>query len=112
MSAKKMFNLSEYLEEKRSSIKLGEEEFEISDGFNDLLKIDALSDQKETMTTTDFVKEFLGVALGEETAKMLIGRNYSTKLYIQVMHCIEEVYSGVSESEKEDAKSSEQPSLV
>lgn len=111
MSAK-MFNLSEYLEEKKSSIKLGDEEFEISDGFNDLLKIDALSEQKETMSTTEFVKEFLAVALGEENATKLLGRNYSTKLYIQVMHCIEEVYSGVSESEKEDAKSTEQPTLV
>lgn len=112
MSAK-VYNLSEYLEEKKATIQLGEETYEISDGFNDLLKIDALSEQRDSMPTTEFVKEFLGVALGKEAAEHLIAKNYRTKVYIEIMNCIEEVYSGVSEDEKEDASSiGEQPTLV
>ena len=47
--AAKVYDLSAYLEEKPATIKLGTEEFAISDGFNDLLKIDALSNRKEEM---------------------------------------------------------------
>ena len=97
--AAKVFNLSEYLEEKKSVIKLGEDEYEVSDGFNDLLKIDALTNQKDDMDNTEFVKEFLKIALGEEQAQKLIAKNYSTKIYIKIMHCIEEVYSDSSGSE-------------
>ena len=93
MSAK-VFDLSSYLEEKRSTIKLGDQEFEISDGFNDLLKIDALSNRRDEMSSPEFVKEFLNIALGEESAKELLGRNYKVSFYVEVMNCIEKVYSG------------------
>ena len=93
MSAK-VYDLSQYLEEKKSTIKLGNEEFEISDGFNDLLKIDALSNRKDELESTEFVKEFLKIALGEEVAIMLIERNYKIKVYMEIMECIEKVYSG------------------
>lgn len=109
MSAK-VFDLSSYLEEKQATIKLGDEEFAISDGFNDLLKIDALSRKRENMETTEFVKEFLNIALGEKVAEDLIARNYSTKVYIKIMSCIEEVYGGASEDGQEGASS--KPELV
>ena len=104
----KVYDLSAYLEEKPATIKLGEEEYEISDGFNDLLKIDALSNRKDEMSSTDFVQEFLKIALGEEVATELIARNYKTKIYIRIMNCIEEVYSGISEDEDQEGASSEE----
>lgn len=106
----KVFDLSSYLEEKKATIKLGDEELVISDGFNDLLKIDALSKRRDEMDTTEFVKEFLKIALGDEVANKLISKNYSTKIYVKIMHCIEEVYSG--DSEQEGASSEQKPELV
>ena len=110
--AAKVYDLSAYLEEKPATIKLGTEEFAISDGFNDLLKIDALSNRKEEMDSTEFVQEFLKIALGEEAAAKLISRNYRTKVYVKIMNCIEEVYSGISDEEQEGASSQERPQLV
>lgn len=106
----KVYDLSSYLEEEKSVIKFGDEEFEISDGFNDFLKIDALSNRKGEMDTPEFVQEFLRIALGREKANELFARNYKIKVYIKIMNCIEEVYSGSSDDE-EDA-SNERTSLV
>lgn len=106
----KVFDLSAYLEEKPATIKLGNEEFTISDGFNDLLKIDALSNRKEELSSAEFVQEFLKIALGEEVATMLINRNYKTKVYVKIMSCIEEVYGG--SDEQEGASSEEADELV
>lgn len=108
MSAK-VYDLSQYLEEKKSTIKLGNEEFEISDGFNDLLKIDALSNRKDELESTEFVKEFLKIALGEDVAIMLIERNYKVKVYMEIMTCIEKVYSG-DDDDKEGPE--EKPAMV
>lgn len=105
----KVFDLSSYLEEKKSTIKLGEEEFEINEGFNDLLKIDALSNRRDEMESTEFVTEFLKIALGEEAAETLIERNYKSSVYLKIMNCIEEVFKGEDE---EDAMSTNQPTLV
>ena len=103
----KAFDLSSYLEEKKSTIKLGDEVFEVSDGFNDLLKIDALANRKSELESADFIKEFLTISLGEDAATKLIERNYPIKLYIKVMNCIEEIYSGDSNEEQEGASSQE-----
>lgn len=97
----KVFDLSSYLEEEKAVIKFGEEEFEISDGFNDLLKVDALASRREEMDTTEFIREFLKISLGPEVAEELIKRNYKTKVYIKIMNCIEEVYSGITDEEQE-----------
>lgn len=110
--AAKVYDLSSYLEEKPATIKLGDDEFAISDGFNDLLKIDALSNRKEEMASTDFVQEFLKIALGEEAAAKLIAKNYRTNIYVKIMNCIQEVYSGISDDEKEGASSEERAELV
>lgn len=106
----KVYDLSSYLEEKPAIIKLGDEELEISDGFNDMLKIDALSNRKDEMSSTEFVQEFLKIALGEEAATRLIERNYRTNVYLEIMNCINDAYS--SDSEKEDASSNERTELV
>ena len=108
----KVYDLSSYLEEKPAVIKLGEEEFEISDGFNDLLKIDSLSKRKDEYEEVAFVQEFLKIALGEEVATKLIERNYKTKVYIKIMQCIEEVYSGNSGDEQEGASSEQGTDMV
>ena len=99
MSAK-VFDLSSYLEEKKAIIKLGEEEFEISDGFNDLLKIDALSNRRDELSSSEFVREFLSISLGLEAADKLISRNYKIKIYTEIINCIQKVYSG-DEDEQE-----------
>ena len=65
----KVYDLSGYLEEKRAKIVIGVHEFEIRDGFNDLLKIDALTSKREELGSTEFVKEFLNISLGEEATK-------------------------------------------
>ena len=109
--AAKVYDLSAYLEEKPATIKLGDEEITISDGFNDLLKIDALTERKDELSSTEFVQEFLKIALGEENATKLIERNYKTSIYIKIMNCIEEVYSGISD-EDEDLPSSEKGTEV
>lgn len=102
----KVFDLSSYLNEVKATIKLGDTVYPINDGFNDLLRIDALSERRGELTTTEFVKEFLGIALGEETAQSLINKNYPTKVYIKIMNCIQEVYAG---DEEQEGASSEEP---
>lgn len=91
--AAKVYDLSMYLEEKAAKIKLGEDEFEVRDGFNDLLKIDALSNRRDELGTTEFIKEFLSISLGDEAAEKLISKNYKTKVYVKIMESIEAVYS-------------------
>ena len=110
--AAKVFDLSSYLEEKPSTIKLGEDEFTISDGFNDLLKIDALSNRRDEMNTTEFVREFLKISLGEESANKLLEKNYKTSVYLKIMKCIQKVYSGDAEDDKEGASSQQRGELV
>lgn len=107
----KVYDLSSYLEEKKSTIKLGDIVLEINDGFNDLLKIDALSGRRADMETSEFVQEFLKVALGEEQAKLLLSKNLSTKVYIKIMNCIQEVYAGEDE-EQEGVSKQEEGELV
>lgn len=99
--AVKMFDLSSYLEESKSKITIGEEEYEISNGFNDLLKIDALAARREQLGTAEFIKEFLVIALGKEGAEKLINKNYSTKLYLKIMDCIQSVYSDDDNDQEE-----------
>lgn len=105
----KVFDLSSYLEEKKATIKLGDLEVEINDGFNDLLKIDALTNRKDELEMTEFVKEFLRIALGVDVADKLIAKNYRTHVYVKIMDCIQEVYAGSNEQE---GASSEKPELV
>lgn len=108
----KVYDLSSYLEDKPSTIKLGDDEFTISDGFNDLLKIDALSNRKSELDTMEFVREFLNIALGEENAAKLIAKNYKTSVYLKIMDCINEEYGGGSAEDSEGASSIEKPELV
>lgn len=106
----KVFDLSSYLEEKKAVIKLGEEEIEVRDGFNDLLKIDALSNRREELGTAEFVQEFLKISLGDEKATKLFDKNYPIRIYIEIMNCIQAVYSG--DDDQEGASSSKKPELV
>lgn len=96
----KVFDLSEYLEEKKSKIVIGDLEVEVKDGFNDLLKIDALTSKKDELGSTEFVQEFLRIALGEEQANKLIGLNLPVAAYVKIMNCIQEVYSGAVEGDE------------
>ena len=97
--AAKVFDLSSYLEEKKSTIKLGNDEFVVDDGFNTLLKIDALSNRRDELGGAEFVHEFLKLSLGEQAANQLLERNYSFSIYVKIMECIEKVYSGDDEQE-------------
>ena len=103
----KVYDLSSYLEEKAATIKLGEDEFEIKDGFNDLLKIDALSNRREELGSAEFAKEFLRIALGNEVAEQLFARNYRTKVYVKIMECVQEIYAGNDEQEGAGSERSE-----
>lgn len=106
----KVYDLSAYLEEKAATIKLGEDEYEISDGFNDLLKIDALANRRGEMNNAEFVKEFLTVSLGKEAADNLIAKNYKIKVYMKIIESIQNSLTG-GEEEQEGA-SSERTELV
>ena len=110
--AAKVYDLSSYLQEEKSTIKIGEEVFQISDGFNDLLKIDALSNRKDELGTTEFVKELLKISLGEEAGNKLLERNYPVKIYMKIMSCIQEVYGNGDDEEQEGASSNTQAELV
>lgn len=103
--AAKVFDLSSYLEEKKATIKIGNDEYTVSDGFNDLLKIDALSNRKDEMGTSEFVQEFLKVALGHDAGTELLSKNYPVRVYMKIMECIEQVYGG---DEEQEGASSEQ----
>lgn len=105
----KVYDLSAYLEEKKAVIKLGEDEYEISDGFNDLLKIDALASRRDEISNSEFVSEFLSISLGKEAAEKLIAKNYKTKIYMKIIESIQNAISG--DEEQEDA-SSESTELV
>lgn len=105
----KVYDLSAYLEEKNATIKLGEDEYEISDGFNDLLKIDALSNRRDELSNAEFVQEFLTVALGKEAAEKLIAKNYKTKVYMKIIESIQDSLTG---GEEQEGASSERPELV
>lgn len=106
----KVYDLSAYLEEKNATIKLGEDVYEISDGFNDLLKIDALSNRRESMDNVDFIREFLTIALGKEAAEALITKNYKTKVYMKIIECIQDSLMGGDE--EQEGASSEGSELV
>ena len=97
----KIYDLSSYLEEKKSTVKVGDREYEISDGFNDLLKIDSLAERRDEMQTHEFVSEFLRISLGEDAANELLSKNYPVKFYLKLMECIQETYE--SDDEKEGA---------
>lgn len=103
--AAKVFDLSSYLEEKKATIKIGNDEYVVSDGFNDLLKIDALSNRKDEMGTSEFVQEFLKIALGHDAGTELLSKNYPVRVYMKIMECIEQVYGG---DEEQEGASSEQ----
>lgn len=96
----KVYDLSSYLEEEKSTIKVGEKEYEISDGFNNLLKIDALAERKDDMSTGDFIKEFLTISLGTEATNELLSMNYPTKFYAKLMNSIQDSFEP---DNKEDA---------
>ena len=104
----KVYDLSSYLQEEKAKIKLGEEEFEINDGFNDMLKVDALSNRQNDMSITEFVVEFLKITLGEDVAKVLLERNYKSKVYLKIMEKIQEAYS----DNPDDNGESSSPTLV
>lgn len=104
----KVYDLSSYLQEEKAKIKLGEEEFEINDGFNDMLKVDALSNRQNDMSITEFVVEFLKITLGEDVAKTLLERNYKSKVYLKIMEKIQETYS----DNPDDNGESSSPTLV
>lgn len=93
----KVFDLTSILEEKKSAIKVGDEEFEICDGFKDMLEIDALANRRNEMGDVEFVKEFLRISLGKKVANMLIERNYRFAFYVKLMDCIEETLTGDNE---------------
>lgn len=93
----KVYDLSKYLTEEKSKIKIGDDEFEIRDGFNDLLKMDALSERRDELGNTEFVKEFLSITLGRNAANELMERNYPAKVYSKIMESIQDAISGEDE---------------
>ena len=101
----KIYDLSKYLEEAPSIIKLGDDEYEVEDRFSTLLKLDELANSREDTGSMEFVKEFLTLALGEEAKDKLIDKNYKLKVYMKIIECIQDVYKG----DKSEESASSQP---
>lgn len=97
---KKVFDLSGYLNEEKSTIVIGEDTFEINDGFNDMLKIDALTKGYEGTPDAEFVRGFLSIALGDEASDKIIKMNLPTAAYMKIMDCIQQTYSDTDEKEE------------
>lgn len=108
----KIFNLSEYLSDEKDKIVIGDHEYEIENGFNALLKIDALSENRENMGELEYVSEFMRLSLGEENANDIIAKNYSIKMYMGVVKAIQKSFSNEDENEKESARETDTDSLV
>lgn len=104
---KKVFDLSSYLTEEKAVIKIGEDNFAINDGFNDMLKIDALTrSNSDAVPDAEFIGEFLTIALGEESAKRVVELNLPVRAYMDIMGCIQASFTG----EMEDADKGDAPS--
>jgi hypothetical protein len=100
----KIYDLSEYLSQDKPKIKIGENEFIINDGFNDLLKIDALTNRREEIGQVEFVKEFLNTSLGEESTAKILSLNLPAKALMRIVDCIQSAFTEDDEDEKEGDK--------
>ena len=100
----KVFDLSEMLNEKKSTIKVGDEEFEINDSFATILKLDEIgkAEIKEDLSSVEYIRSFLDVALGEEATEKLVNMDMPVKFYKKVLESIQEVLSGSAEEDKSE----------
>lgn len=94
----KVYDLTEMLEEPKSTIKLGTDEYEIDNGFVTALELNDLSNKKDQMDDVEFVKQFLTTALGNEQYKKIIAKRYSTKVMLKV---VESIADAMSEGDEE-----------
>lgn len=101
----KIYDLSQYLSSDQPKIKLEGKEYLVNDGFNDILKLDALLGRKEEMSDIAFFKEFLSISLGEEAATELMAKNYRMRVYKRIMSIVQEVYAGDGDDQEDVSQS-------
>ena len=85
----KVFDLSDLLDSKRSIAKLGDIEYEISNAFDDILKLDELSEKKSEMTTREFMVEFLTIAFGKAATKDILSKGYTMRIIMSLINTVE-----------------------
>jgi hypothetical protein len=89
----KIYDLTSMLESTKSSIKIGEKNYEITNAFSDILKLEGLSHKKDTMTTEEFMMEFFTIAFGADNAKEILNAGYSKDMVMKFIDCIQESIS-------------------
>lgn len=85
----KVFDLSDLLDSKKSVAKLGDIEYEISNAFDDILKLDELSEKKREMSTRAFITEFLTIAFGKAATKEILSKGYTMKIIMGLIDTVE-----------------------
>lgn len=96
----KEYDLSDILSEKPSTIKIGEDIFEIHTGLKDVLDMDALYKKSGAAQDIEFVKKFLEIAFGKNNANRLLDRNFSMPAYRRIITSIVDAISESGEDEE------------
>ena len=109
----KTLDLSDILNEVKSTIVIGERTMEINNKFSDVLKMDKLVNSDKTkdgeeMSNLDFIRVFLEIALGKSNSDYLFELDLPLKHYKRIIDYVKEVVAG----ESDDTKSNERPNLV
>lgn len=98
-----VFDLSDLLEEKPSTIVIGDKTFIINDRFSDILAIDALmkgEEGKPAVSDIAFVSDFMKIAFGENAAAVLMGYNFPLKAYKRIIEAVKSTIAGATTEDK------------
>lgn len=98
----KVYNLSEYIEATPTKITVRDRTFEITDGFNDLLKMQALNAKRDDMDQKEFMQQFLSIAVGDGSAVWLLEQNFPIKFYMELMEVIQKSMAGDDDDEDKE----------
>lgn len=99
----RVYDLTEELSSEKSTIKVNDKEYEISDGFKTVMELDKLF--KEDTADSTFVEKFLTITLGKVAAKELLALNLKMSSYKRIIKIIgDEIQGSDDESESGNAE--------
>lgn len=93
------YDLSADLEGEKSTITIGEDIYELNDGFNDFIKIDKFFNEREGKFSVSDFKQFFDISLGKDQSDKLLGKNYGLKFLRKVVTAISENLKGDDKEE-------------
>jgi hypothetical protein len=94
--AKKVIDLSGMLISEKTQIKIGEKNYEVTNSFSDILRLDDLNIKRETMSTRDFIMEFFEIAFGKKASKEIMEAGYTQELIMAIIEAIQKAISDES----------------